>query len=97
MGQKREYRYLPDGGSLPADFDELYAALSSKMLEKYEEKVQKKEAKKPSAITPEALVSTSVEPITPPLLCVIQTMLAGVLWKSSKICPRYLRHQPRGR
>jgi hypothetical protein len=70
MGQKREYRYLPDGGSLPADFDELYAALSSKMLEKYEEKVQKKEAEKRSAITPEALVSTSVEPIThPPTMC----------------------------
>jgi hypothetical protein len=70
MGQKREYRYLPDGGSLPADFDELYAALSSKMLEKYEEKVQKKEAEKRSAITPETLVSTSVEPIThPPTMC----------------------------
>jgi len=70
MGQKREYRYLPNGGSLPADFNELYAALSSKMLEKYEEKVQKKEAEKRSAITPETLVSTSVEPIThPPTMC----------------------------
>ena len=70
MGQKREYRYLPNGGSLPADFDELYAALSSKMLEKYEEKVQKKEAEKRSAITSETLVSTDVEPIThPPTMC----------------------------
>ena len=70
MGQKREYRYLPDGGSLPTDFDELYAALSSKMLEKYEEKVHKKEAEKRSAITPETLASTDVEPIThPPTMC----------------------------
>jgi hypothetical protein len=41
-GQKREYSYLPDGGSLPPDFQELYAAVSSKMLERYEEKVEKK-------------------------------------------------------
>ncbi|MEG4534321.1 hypothetical protein [Microcoleus sp. D2_18a_D3] len=45
MGQKREHTYLPDGGSLPADFNELYAAVSSKMLEKYEEKVQKRDEK----------------------------------------------------
>jgi hypothetical protein len=64
-GQKREYSYLPDGGSLPADFGELYAAVSSKMLEKYEEKVQKKEAEKRSAITSEILASTEVETVTP--------------------------------
>ena len=60
MGQKREYSYLPDGGSLPADFNELYAAVSSKMSERYEEKVQKQDAKKRSAITSEMLVSTSL-------------------------------------
>jgi hypothetical protein len=60
MGQKREYSYLPDGGSLPADFNELYAAVSSKMSERYEEKVQKQHAKKRSAITSEMLVSTSL-------------------------------------
>jgi hypothetical protein len=65
MGQKREHTYLPDGGSLPADFNELYAAVSSKMLEKYEEKVQKRDEKKRSSITPETLDSTSLDPIPP--------------------------------
>jgi hypothetical protein len=64
MGQKREYSYLPDGGSLPADFQELYAAVSSKMFEKWEEKVQKKEAEKRSSVTSGTLASTSLEPIT---------------------------------
>ena len=65
MGEKRQYSYKPEGGSLPADFGELYAAVSSKMLEKWEEKVQKKEAEKRSAITSETLASTNVEPIPP--------------------------------
>ncbi len=41
-GQKREYSYLPDEGSLPPHFQELYAAVSSKMLERYEEKLENK-------------------------------------------------------
>jgi hypothetical protein len=65
MGEERQYSYKPEGGSLPEDFGELYAAVSSKMLEKWEEKVQKKESEKRSAITPETLVSTSVEPYHP--------------------------------
>jgi hypothetical protein len=65
MGEKRQYSYKPEGGSLPADFDELYAAVSSKMLEKWEEKVQKKEAEKRSAITSGTLASTNLEPIPP--------------------------------
>ena len=63
-GQKREYSYLPDGGSLPADFNELYAAVSSKMFERYEEKVQKQNAKKRSAITSETLDSTELETVS---------------------------------
>jgi hypothetical protein len=63
--QKREYSYLPDGGSLPVDFSELYAAVSSKMLERYEEKVEKQNAKKRSAVTAETLASTSLEPFHP--------------------------------
>jgi len=59
--EKRQYRYLPDGGSLPVDFSELYAAVSSKMLERYEEKVEKQDAKKRSAVTTETLDSTSLE------------------------------------
>jgi hypothetical protein len=62
-GQKREYSYLPDGGSLPADFNELYAAVSSKMLEKYEEKVQKKEAEKRSAVTSETIDSIELDTV----------------------------------
>jgi hypothetical protein len=62
---KRYYSYKPQGGSLPADFGEIYAAVSSKMFEKWEEKVQKKEAEKRSAITAETLASTSVEALTP--------------------------------
>jgi hypothetical protein len=65
-GTKREYSYLPDRGSLPADFNELYAAVSSKMSERYEEKVQKQDAKKRSAITSETLVSTSLRPDSRP-------------------------------
>ncbi|PSB25799.1 hypothetical protein C7B69_12250, partial [filamentous cyanobacterium Phorm 46] len=65
MGQERQYRYKPDGGSLPADFHELYAAVSSKMLEKWEEKVQKKESEKCSAVSAGTVDSTSVEPIPP--------------------------------
>ena len=65
MGEKRQYSYKPEGGSLPADFDELYAAVSSKMLEKWEEKVQKKEAEKCSAVTAGTVASTSLEPIPP--------------------------------
>jgi hypothetical protein len=60
MGQKREYSYLPNGGSLPADFPELYAAVSSRMLKRYEEKVEKQDAKKRSSVTPRTLVSTSL-------------------------------------
>jgi hypothetical protein len=65
LDKKREYSYLPDGGSLPPDFNELYAAVSSKILERYEEKVQKRDEKKRSSITPGTLDSTSVEPIPP--------------------------------
>jgi hypothetical protein len=65
MGEKRQYSYKPEGGSLPPDFGELYAAVSSKMLEKWEEKVQKKEAEKRSAITAGTVASTSLEPIPP--------------------------------
>jgi hypothetical protein len=63
--EKREYSYLPDGGSLPVDFLELYAAVSSKMLERYEEKVEKQDAKKRSAVTAETLDSTSLELLHP--------------------------------
>jgi hypothetical protein len=65
MGEKRQYSYKPEGGSLPADFGELYAAVSSKMLNKWEEKVQKKEAEKRSAVTAGTVASTSLEPIPP--------------------------------
>jgi hypothetical protein len=65
MGEKRQYSYKPEGGSLPPDFGELYAAISSKMLEKWEEKVQKKEAEKRSAVTAGTVASTSIEPIPP--------------------------------
>ena len=64
-GQPREYNYRPEGGSLPADFNELYAAVSSKMLEKWEEKVQKKESEKRSSVSPETVDSTSVEVVAP--------------------------------
>jgi hypothetical protein len=78
MGQKREYSYSPDAGSLPADFQELYAAVSSKMFEKWEEKVQKKEAEKRSSITSGTLDSTSVEPITPlATMCYINNVGRG--------------------
>jgi hypothetical protein len=74
-GQKREYSYLPDGGSLPADFSELYAAVSSKMLEKYEEKVQKKEVEKRSAITSETLTSAELDTVTHlPTMCYINNV-----------------------
>jgi hypothetical protein len=63
--EKREYSYLPDGGSLPVDFSELYAAVSSKMLERYEEKVEKQNAKKRSAVTAETLASSSLELLHP--------------------------------
>lgn len=63
--QKREYTYLPDGGSLPADFPELFAAVSSKMLERYEEKVEKNEAKKRSSVTPETIADNELDPIPP--------------------------------
>jgi hypothetical protein len=63
--EKREYSYLPDGGSLPVDFSELYAAVSSKMLERYEEKVEKQDAKKRSSVTPGTLDSTSLELLHP--------------------------------
>jgi hypothetical protein len=64
-GEKRQYSYKPEGGSLPADFSELYAAVSLKMFEKWEEKVQKKESEKRSAVTAETVVSTSVKVVTP--------------------------------
>src|SRR6476661_205456 len=64
-GEKRQYSYKPEGGSLPDDFNELYAAVSSKMLQKWEEKVEKKEAEKRSAITTETLANTGVELVTP--------------------------------
>jgi hypothetical protein len=62
---RRQYRYLPDGGSLPADFPELFAAVSSKMLERYEEKLEKNEAKKRSAVTSENHSSTDLDVVTP--------------------------------
>jgi hypothetical protein len=65
-GEKRQYGYKPEGGSLPADFHELYAAVSAKMLEKYEEKRDKKEAEKRSAVTPGTIASTSIQ-TEPPL------------------------------
>lgn len=64
-GQERQYSYKPEGGSLPADFNELYAAVSSKMLQKWEEKVQKKDAEKCSSVSAEIVDSTNVEPIPP--------------------------------
>lgn len=64
-GQPREYSYRPEGGSLPADFNELYAAVSSKMLQKWEEKVQKKEAEKRSSVSTGTVDSTSVELVAP--------------------------------
>jgi hypothetical protein len=77
-GQKREYSYLPNGGSLPADFNELYAAVSSKMLEKYEEKVQKKEAEKRSSVTPETITSTELDTVTPlPTICYTNNVGGG--------------------
>ena len=63
---KRYYSYKPDGGSLPADFKELYAAVSSKMLERYEEKVEKKVAEKRSSVSAGTVDSTSVEQHTTP-------------------------------
>lgn len=65
MGQERQYSYKPNGGSLPADFHELYAAVSSKMLQKWEEKVQKKESEKHSSVSTGTVDSTSLEPIPP--------------------------------
>jgi hypothetical protein len=62
---KRYYSYKPDGGSLPADFRELYAAVSSKMLERYEEKVEKKVVEKRSSVSAGTVDSTSVEVVTP--------------------------------
>jgi hypothetical protein len=64
-GQQREYSYRPDGGSLPEGFDRLYAAVSSKMLEKWQEKIDKKEAEKRSVITPETIGSTNIEAAAP--------------------------------
>jgi hypothetical protein len=64
-GEKRQYSYKPEGGSLPADFSELYAAVSSKMLENWEEKVQKKESEKRSAVTAKTVARSSVEVVTP--------------------------------
>ena len=64
-GQSREYSYRPEGGSLPADFNELYAAVSSKMLQKWEEKVQKKESEKRSSVSAGTVDSTSVELVAP--------------------------------
>jgi hypothetical protein len=63
---KREYFYTPDGGSLPADFPEFYAAVSFRMAQRYEEKVEKHDAKKRSAVTAEIIASIDVDPITPP-------------------------------
>ncbi|MEG4065530.1 plasmid replication protein, CyRepA1 family, partial [Microcoleus sp. SVA1_A1] len=65
-GKERQYSYKPEGGSLPDDFSELYAAVSSKMLEKWEEKVQKKESEKRSAVSAGTLASTALE-LTHPL------------------------------
>ena len=62
---KHEYSYLPNGGSLPADFPELFAAVSSKMFERFEEKVEKNSAKKRSAVSPRTLDSTELDPIPP--------------------------------
>ena len=64
-GQARQYSYKPEGGSLPADFEELYAAVSSKMFQKWEEKVEKKELEKRSSVSAETLDSTNVELVAP--------------------------------
>jgi hypothetical protein len=74
-GQKREYSYLPERGSLPADFNELYAAVSSKMLERYEEKVQKKEEEKRSVVMSETIDSTELDTV-PHLLTMCYTNVA---------------------
>jgi len=60
-GEKRQYSYKPEEGSLPADFQELYAAVSLKMLERYEEKVQKRDAEKRSSVTSETLAVIGLE------------------------------------
>jgi hypothetical protein len=75
---KRYYSYKPDGGSLPADFKELYAAVSSKMLERYEEKVEKKVAEKRSSVSAGTVDSTSVEVLTPLTNISIDKVARGV-------------------
>ncbi len=91
MGEKRQYSYKPEGGSLPPDFGELYAAVSSKMLEKWEEKVQKKEAEKRSAVTAGTVASTSVEPIPPlPNISIDKVARGGMEFEEdleAPICP----------
>lgn len=62
-GQARQYSYTPAGGSLPADFDELYAAVSSKMLKNWQEKVEKKASEKCSSVSPGTVNSTSVQAV----------------------------------
>jgi len=75
---KRYYSYKPDGGSLPADFKELYAAVSSKMLERYEEKVEKKVTEKRSSVSAGTVDSTSVEAVTPLTNISIDKVARGV-------------------
>jgi len=75
---KRYYSYKPDGGSLPADFKELYAAVSSKMLKRYEEKVEKKVAEKRSSVSAGTVDSTSVEALTPLTNISIDKVARGV-------------------
>jgi hypothetical protein len=91
MGEKRQYSYKPQGGSLPPDFGELYAAVSSKMLEKWEEKVQKKEVEKRSAVTAGTVASTSVEPIPPlPNISIDKVARGGMEFEENleaPICP----------
>lgn len=77
-GEKRQYSYKPDGGSLPADFNELYAAVSSKMLQKWEEKVDKKEAEEYSRLMAETVASNTIEAVTPPPTILINKVGGGV-------------------
>ena len=93
-GEKRQYSYKPDGGSLPADFTELYAAVSSKMLQKWEEKVEKKEAEKRSAITAKVLATTSVEVVTPLPIISINKVGGGVTRFSDSLPAENLLPEP---
>jgi hypothetical protein len=93
-GEKRQYSYKPDGGSLPADFSELYAAISSKMFQKWEEKVQKKEAEECSMVMPGTVASTSIEAVTPPPTILIDKVGGGVTRFEDNFAPEPTEPQP---